>query len=118
MKQFDIIKAYKTLETLADNKNFNGKEQWDLYNLRKELRSHAEFQEEREKALYDKYISFADDKGQISGKPYADYLKDLEELNSMEIELDIDKLSIRFVDGMSFKDAEPLEDFIEFTMPE
>lgn len=114
MKQVDIIKAYKDLEKLSDVQDFHSKEQWALYSLRKKMREHVDFYEERQKALIEKYREFADDNGIITGEKYVDYTKELSDLNDLEIDEEIEKISLPFVDGISFKTAESLENFIDF----
>ena len=114
MKQYEIISVYNATEELADNKNLTSKEQWALYNLRKDLRSHVEFQKEREQVITGKYAKFADENGKIYGENYQNYLKELEELNDMDIEWDKEKIKLPLVDGINFKTIEALEDFIEF----
>ena len=115
MKQINIVNAYKNLEQLSTIENYHNKEQWALYKLRKELRSFVDFYEERSKAIIDKYREFADENGTISGQHYQDYIKDFEELNNLETEINIEKIKLPFVDGITFLIAEQLEDFIEFT---
>lgn len=115
MKQYKIVNAYKQMELLADIKDLSEKEQWDLYQLRKTLKSHYEFQGEREQAIREKFNDFADDNGDIHDQHAKDFLNDLSELNNMEIDIKFIKPQIRLVKGISFKTAEELEDFIEFT---
>lgn len=115
MKQINIINAYKNLEQLSMIKDYHNKEQWALYKLRKELRSYNEFYQERNQTIIDKYRQYANEEGVISGQPYQDYLKDVEELNNLDVDIKIEKISLPFVDGITFVIAEQLEDFIEFT---
>ena len=114
MKQINIIQAYNNLEGLLDIKYYHSKEQWALYNLRKELRSSVEFYEEQTEKIKNKYLEFADEKGILSGTHYQDYLRETEELNNLEIEPTFEKITLPFVDGITFKTAESLEEFIEF----
>ena len=114
MKQLKIIQAYKDLELLSDIKDYHSQEQWALYVLRKELRSSVEFYKERTEAIMEKYREFANDDGVIKGQPYQDYLKDINDLNNLDIEIEFNKIVLPFVDGISFKLAESLEDFVEF----
>lgn len=115
MKQINIVQAYKNLETLKDIKDYHSKEQWALYCLRKNLRPHVEFYEERANEILNKYYEFADENGLIEGKPYQDYMKEINELNDLDVEVDFEKTALPFVDGISFDVAESLEDFIDFT---
>jgi len=115
MKQGKIVQAYKLMEELAPNKELNEQEQWDLYQLRKNLKKHWEFQEEREEALRSKYVEFVDDKGMVTGEIANAFTRELNTLGDMDIELEsFDKPKIRFVKGIPFTTAEALEDFIEF----
>lgn len=116
MKQSEIIKAYKTMESLASNNELSQDEQWDIYQLRKTLRPHFEFQVEREDAIREKYLPFANEDGALSEEESQKYLKELTDLGNMDINMpEIIKPKIRFVKGISFITAEQLEDFIEFT---
>ena len=115
MKQINIVNAYKSLESLSNIKDYQTKEQWALYKLRKELRPFVEFYDERNQATVKKYQQYADDEGILSGQHYQDYLKDFEELNNHEVDINIEKITLPFVDGITFITAEQLEDFIEFT---
>lgn len=114
MKQIKIIRAYQTIESLANVRDLDPKEQWSLYQLRKQLRSFYEFQEEREDAIREKYQEFADESGTLTGEKADEYLKELADINNMEQELDLEKIQIRLVNGINFMTAEQLEDFIEF----
>jgi hypothetical protein len=119
MKQNKIINAYNTMEQLANNQELTEHEQWALYNLRKKLRTHFEYQNEREAAIRAKYQQFANEEGMLNGVDANKYLTEMAELNDMEIELEeFEKPKLRFVKGISFETAEALEDFIEFTPPD
>ena len=118
MKQFEIINAYKTLEILADNEHLSKKDQWLLYKVRKLLRPHAEFQEEQENNIREKYIEFADERGNLPQDKSKEFIKDMQELNMLDKDIDeFEKIRIPIVDGINFKLMEPLEKFIEFTEP-
>ena len=114
MKQSKIIQAYKATEELANITSFTTKDQWQIYTLRKALRPHVEFQQEREKALAEKYAKYADDKGVISGQRYIDYTKELAELGQMDVELDVNPIKLTLAEGVTFKTIEALEGFVEF----
>ena len=114
MKQFDIIQLYTKLDELASVKGFSNSNQWDIYKLRKELRKHVDFQQERENAIIEKYTPYADDKGMIYGEHYENYQKDINDLNNIDVDLKIEKIKLPLVDGINFKTIENLEDFIEF----
>lgn len=116
MKQHSIINSYKIMEQLANIQELSEDEQWSIYQLRKFLRSHYEFQLEREETIRKKYEPYADEKGNLSPDEAKKYLKEINDLGNMEIELDeFTKPKIRLVKGISFLIAEQLEDFIEFT---
>jgi len=114
MKQYEIINAYNALTSIAENQNINDDQQWELFKLRKFLRPHVEFQQEREKLISEKYEKFADEEGKISGKPYNDYLIELRDLGNMDIELDEFTKPVLSHKGINFLTMETLENFIEF----
>ena len=118
MKQIKIIQAYKATEDLANITGFTIKDQWQIYTLRKALRPHVEFQQERENALATKYASFADDKGVITGQHYIDYMKDMAELNQMDIKFENEPIKLTLAEGVTFKTIEALEGFVEFEQSE
>lgn len=118
MKQYKLIRAYKATEELAHNNKLPANILWGIYQLRKTLSPHIEFQREREEDLKKKYAEFADEEGNISGKPSTDYINDLIEIANMEKEIDFpDKIQLTVVDdlGISVEMMEDLEDFIEFS---
>lgn len=116
MKQSKIISIFKTLETLADNEHLSKENQWDLYRLRRFLRPHFEFQQEREDTLRKKYMEFANEEGLLPKDKTQEFINELNEIGNLEVELEeYQKIKIPIKEGMSFKIMEPLEDFIEFT---
>lgn len=118
MKQYQIINAYNTLEKLSENENLTDFDQWRIYKLRKTLRSHAEFQQERETALREKYIPYANEDGNLDNEKSQEYIKEIQQLSQIDVELDpFDKPQIKIVKGITCKIMEQLEDFIEFTSP-
>ncbi len=118
MKQSDIIRAYNATEQLA-NCSITKKEQWAVYQLRYFLRPHVEFQKEQEEVLRNKYMEFASEDGMLSKEKVPEYLNDLNEIGSLEIELgEWKKPKIAFADGITFKITEALENFFEFLPPE
>lgn len=115
MKQRKIMNAYAGLEALAKNTELSEKEQWQLYQLRKILRPHFDFQAEREEAMREKYSDYIGSDGQIAPEKRADWMNDLNELLNMDVDVEIDeKPQIRFVKGVNLMIAEPLEDFVDF----
>lgn len=118
MKQFQLVNAYKDLEKLSENENISDFNQWEIYKLRKMLRPHIDFQTEREKVLLEKYRPYADAEGNLDNEKSAEYIKELQDLSQMEVEVEsFIKPSIKIVKGITCKIMEPLEDFIEFTSP-
>ena len=116
MKQYLINNALIATEQLALNENLTKQDQWNIYKIRKILRPYKEFYDERISALQQKYVKYADEEGRISGEPFAEFTKELEELNNFNVELEqFDRPEIQVVDGISYKIMEPLEEFIEFT---
>ena len=118
MKQYKIINAFKALETLSDNENLTDFDQWHIYKLRKLLRPHIEFQQEREAAIQEKYQQYADDKGMLKDEKAQEFMKELQTLTQLDVEMEeFKKPQIKIVKGITCKIIEPLEDFIEFTEP-
>lgn len=113
MKQYQIINAYSAMDSFA-NLDLMPDEHWAIYQLRKQLRPHVDFQIEREQALSEKYKEFADEKGRLMDEKANEFLQERDEINNMDVEIEIEKPKIRLVKGISFAIAEQLEDFIEF----
>lgn len=116
MKQSDIIKAYKATETLAEIKNLPTDTFWNIFELRRALKPHVDFQEEREIAINEKYVPFADENGTITGQHYLDYLKDLNELANFEKDISFDKFDFTYTEdmGINIHLVENLAEFINF----
>lgn len=119
MKQYQITNAYRDLEKLSENEFLTDKNQWEIYKLRKQLRSHVEFQQERENAIREKYMAFANDKGILEGEKSLEYVKEMQDLSQLDVEIEnFTKPTIKTVKGVTCKTIEALEDFVEFTEPE
>lgn len=119
MTQSKLIKAYKAMESLALVDELTAKEQWEIYNVRKKIRPHYEFQIERENAIREKYAEYADGDGELVGDKAEEFINEINELLNMEVDMESDKKpQIRFVKGINFITAESLEDFIEFVPAE
>ena len=117
MKQYKLIKAYKATETLSRNDKLPASTLWGLYNLRKKLFPHWEFQSEREEAMKKKYTQYADAEGNIRGEYYTDFVAELTELAEMDKDVEIgDKMKFVVKDdiGLTVDMMESLEDFVEF----
>lgn len=117
MKQSKIISTYNTLSQLADF-DFSENEQWEIYKLRKFLRPHFDYQQEREDALREKYSGDIDEEGMIKGEAAQSFMKDMNAIANLEIELEeFEKPKLHVVKGVTCKLIEPLEDFVEFLPP-
>ena len=117
MKQSKIIEAFNASALLSECE-ISEKEQWELYKLRKILRSHYEFQQQREDAVREKYSSFTNDKGMISGEKAQEFLKDINAIGDLDVEIkEFEKPQITMVKGITCKIIEPLEEFVDFLPP-
>ena len=117
MKQSKIIEAYNASALLSECE-ITETEQWKLYKLRKVLRSHYEFQQQREDAVREKYSSFIDDRGMIAGEKAQEFVKDINAIGDLEVEIEeFEKPQITMIKGITCKIIEPLEDFVEFLPP-
>ena len=117
MKQFKIVKAYQATENMSKCEKLDAETLWSIYQLRKKLYPHVEFQAEREDALREKYAEFADEDGVIKGEPYTNYVKDLSEIATMDKEVNIpDKITIKLQDemGITVQMMEALDEFVNF----
>ena len=115
MKLYQIINAFNTTEQLAEIKGLSNSDQWEVYKVRKNLRTHIDFMNERLAAIQNKYREFADENGMLNGEKATEYSKEVEELNNMEIDLgDYDVPGVHMAEGITFKIIEPLEDIIQF----
>ena len=118
MKLSKIINAYRTLEILSDIEALTQNDQWNIYKLRSKLRTHIEFEQEQEKKIREKYIPFANEKGELNSEDTVKYMADMQKLVDMDVEIEeFTKPTIHFVKGINCKITDPLEDFIEFTEP-
>ena len=115
MKQYQIIRAYNELENFANLPDYHVKEQRDIFMLRKMLRPHVEFQQERIDAIASKYRPFANEKGVLEGQKYVEYLEEMKELDEAEVTEVFEKIELPMVEGINFKTMEVLEDFVTFT---
>ena len=118
VKQFELIKAYKATETLKDNDHLSESVLWNLYRFRKALSPYIEYQREREKALLDKYLKYADDSGSITGEPYQNYIKEIQEIAELGKEFDWEPIELPTVQGLTISMMEDLDNFISFKQPE
>ena len=119
MKQYQIINAYKATEKLINNDKLSAKDLWSIFQVRKALKPHWDFQAEREQALQEKYKNSFDENGNLSGPDMTKFIRELNEINNLEIEIESKKKpSIRWKDdcGITIAIVEALEDFIDFTL--
>ena len=117
MKQHKIIEAYNATERLADSTTLPVKTMWELYDLRRKLTPHKEFQADREQALRQKYMPYANSEGVINGTPYIEFMQECGELDNLEIDVaDIQRISLPLTDGLGLTvhDIEALEPFVDF----
>ena len=118
MKQYQIINAYKNLELLSDNENLTEFDQWRIYKLRKKLRPHVDFQQERENFLREKYQEFSDEQGVLKNKEAEDYMRDMQDLAQLDVEIEKEsKPQIKITKGITCKIMEALDAFIDFAEP-
>ena len=118
MKQYMIIQAYNATEKLSEC-DLTEKEQWEIYKLRKFLRPHFEFQQEREEEIKKKYSSYVDSDGKVNSDKAQDVINDLNNISNLDVELDeYKKITIKMTKGITCKIIESLEDFIEFIPPD
>ena len=115
MKQFDIIRAFNTLEALS-NKKITDEAQWNIFKLRKSLLPHVEFFNERLDAIKDRYRPFADENENITGEKFHEFMSEFDELKNMDKELDIKKFTLTLTGetGITAMEMETLDSFIDF----
>lgn len=118
IKQSQIVKAYNAMETIKKNTTLPEATLWELYQLRKALATHYEFQKERENALQDEYSKFADDKGTLSGQHWIDYQNAFNEILNLDKEINWEPIELPVVPGLSLESMEDLDIFITFKKPE
>lgn len=117
IKQSKLIMAYKATEKLADKPALDEQALWALYGIRRKLRPNAEYQSERENAIRQKYVPYANENGEISGQRYSEFLDELNAVGELDVDLgEITKIDIPFSKelGLTLHDIEALEDFVNF----
>lgn len=118
MKQYQISNAYQSIEKISDNENLTSIDQWKLYKLRKVLRPHIEFQEERKQAILKKFKPYANEDGVLEGEKMQEYVNEIQDMLNLDVEIEsFTKPTICLVKGITCIQIEQLEDFIEFTEP-
>ena len=119
MKLYQIINAFKTLEQLSDNEHLTDKDQWNIYKLRNHLKTHVDFEKEREEAIRQKFLPLANEEGRLSPSDTAKYANELNDLANMDVDVEeFKKPEIKFVKGITCKITDPLEGFVEFLPPD
>lgn len=119
MKQYKIVNAYNALYALSEASGINKKEQWEIYRLRNILKPHFEFHTEQENKVREKYGEYADDAGNLSGEYADNFVKEMQEVNDIDVELDgFIKPQIRMTEGITLKISDPLDGFVDFLPPE
>lgn len=124
MKQFKIIRAYKSLSRLYEQKlplTVSHK----LWMLKQKLDPTWEFQNEKEQEVIMKYEPQVSENGQVTFKSddeamrcKEEYIAVCKELADIDVDLDdFQKISIALDDKLelSIEDLEALSDFIDFT---
>lgn len=117
--QNKIVQAFKASEKVIDNENLPNDVLWKIYKIRHVMMPSVEFQDIRENAIRNKYAAYLNDKGELVGTLYNEYLNDIRELGMMEVELDFDHREyIRYNPDykLTIREIEALEDFIDFDL--
>ncbi len=115
MKQIKIINAYRTTEELVSNPDIDENMHWQIYKVRKAIRSNVDFYNERVSMLNNKYANVTDENGIIKGEDFIHYQNELEEINNLDVEVEpFDVPVLPLVKGINFKQIEALEDFVNF----
>ena len=123
MKQFKIIRAYKTLDNLASQKlplSVSHK----LWTLAHTLQPHWDFQTEKEAEVFKKYEPTYDKDGSMNFgteeramECKAEYEKTVAEIANLDVDLDDFKKIVLHLDDkidISIADIEALSDFVDF----
>ena len=118
VRQDKIIQAYELTDELKSKKDISVSVKWMLYQLRSALRPHCEFFAETEEEIKEKYREKADENGKIYKEDAFNYQTEMNELYTMEKDIQLDKLKIKLSDcgDISVEEMEKLDSFIEFEM--
>ena len=116
MKLFDIVSAYNTTNQLSEVKDLSPNDQWSIYKFRKDTKVHVDFYNEKIEEIKNKYLQYADKDGNLKGENFEEYIKEIEEINNIDIDFEYEKKNIKLVNGISFTIMENLENFFEFTI--
>lgn len=118
MKQERFVNAYKVIQKYESEK-MPLDISYGLFKVKKILQDQWDFEVSREEEIYNRYKPSSDEKGNFkfdSPEDQKNFVKELTDLLSMDIDMDIEKVKIKFDDRieMSLADIEALDDFIEF----
>lgn len=120
MKQYKIITAYNTVEEMRKKKvEYPSTVSHALFKLKKALQDQYEFQSEEEKKILNELKPDVDEPGKFNfhSKENAElFLKKMEELGQLDVDLDYKKPTIKLTDSlpMTIDEIEVLDDFIVF----
>lgn len=120
MKQSKINNVYGALTKLA-KMQLPARTAFGIYKLAKQIEEIYNFAVDQERKLIDKYHAVIQDDGTITFKSVEDkerFQAELSELNSLEHDIDVCKITIKIDDlgnqTLSMADIFALEDFITF----
>ena len=120
MKQSQINNMYGALTKLA-KMQLPARTAFGIYKLAKKVEEIYSFAVEQESKLIDKYHAEIKDGGMItfqSAEDKENFQAELSELNNLEHDIDVDKITIKIDDlvnqTLSMSDIFALEDFITF----
>ena len=116
MRLYDVVVAFNATDSLAGNNEISPAEQWAIYKFRKEAKTHCDFYAERESVIREKYLEYADETGKLQGEKMEEYVKEYNELNNLEVELNCKKEKLHIVNGIDFTVIEKLDKFFEFVV--
>ena len=115
MKLFDIVSAYHATNELSEIKDLSPADQWSIYKFRKDAKVQFDFYSEKMDEIKSKYNKYADESGNITdNKIIEEYVKEVEEINNIDVDFTSEKKTIKLVNGISFLLIEKLDEFFEF----
>ena len=116
MKLFDIISAYNATNELSEIKELSPSDQWSIQKFRKDAKVQFDFYTEKIDELKTKYMEYADEKVNLNSEKSIEYIKEIEELENIDVDFDTEKKNIKLVKGIGFTTIEKLDKFFEFTV--
>lgn len=117
--QHKIVQAFKASEKVIDNENLPNDVLWKIYKIRHIMMPSIEFQDVRENAIRNKYAAYLNNKGELAGALYNEYLNELRELGNMEVDVELERrvrIEYKPEYGFTIREIEALEDFIDFDL--